>query len=255
MLPVLQIGPLSIRTPGLVLLAGLWAALEVASREGVRRGIDGNKVYNLGFYALVAGVLGARMGFVLFHPLLYIRITPLSRFVGSVFSPTPGTEVPWVGVLLAAGVAAYLIRRWQLDPLALADSFAPAFAIMGIAIGLADLLSGNMYGMETRLPWAIDLWGAARHPTQLYLALACAANLAVLLRLRSKEDALPPGSLFQVSLAILSLAVLLIEPLRADSPVLIAGVRTWQVIALGVLVAALAGFAWRAPAAQPDGGP
>jgi hypothetical protein len=54
---------------------------------------------------------------------------------------------------------------------------------------------------------------------------------------------------------ILSLAVLLIEPLRADSPVLIAGVRTLQVIALGVLVAALAGFAWRAPAAQPDGGP
>jgi len=32
-------------------------------------------------------------------------------------------------------------------------------------------------------------------------------------------------------------------------------VRTWQVIALGMLVAALAGFAWRAPAAQPDGGP
>jgi phosphatidylglycerol:prolipoprotein diacylglycerol transferase len=252
MLPVLQIGPLSIRTPGLVLLAGLWAALEVASREGVRRGIDGNKVYNLGFYALVVGVLGARMGFVLFNAVLYARITPLTRFVGSVLSPTPGTEVPWVGVLLAAVVVAYLIRRWRLDPLALADSFAPAFAILGIAIGLATLLSGDMYGVETRLPWAINLWGAARHPTQLYLALACAGNLALLLRLRSKEDALPPGMLFQVSLVILSLTVLLVEPLRADSPVLAAGVRTWQVIALGVLAAALVGFAWRAPVTQPD---
>jgi hypothetical protein len=34
--------------------------------------------------------------------------------------------------------------------------------------------------------------------------------------------------------------------------VLAAGVRTWQVIALGVLVAVLVGFAWRAPVAQPD---
>jgi phosphatidylglycerol:prolipoprotein diacylglycerol transferase len=252
MLPVLQIGPLSIRTPGLMLLAGLWAALEVASHEGVRRGIDGNKVYNLGLFALVAGVLGARLGFVLFHPVLYAHITPLNRVIGSVFSPTLGTEAPWVGVLLAAIVVAYLIRRWKLNPLALADSFAPAFAILGIAIGLANLLSGSMYGVETRLPWAINLWGAARHPTQAYLALACAGNLALLLRLRSKEDALPPGVLFQVSLVILSLTVLLVEPLRADSPVLVAGVRTWQVIALGVLAAVLAGFAWRAPVAQPD---
>ncbi len=50
MLPILQIGPLTLRTPGLTLLAGLWIGLEVASREGARRGIDPNKVYNLGLW-------------------------------------------------------------------------------------------------------------------------------------------------------------------------------------------------------------
>jgi phosphatidylglycerol:prolipoprotein diacylglycerol transferase len=251
MLPILQIGPFSLRTPGLALLAGLWAALDAASREGQRRGVDGDKTYNLGFYTLAAGVLGARLGFVLLNLPLYTSITPWKRAVGSALSPTPGTEVAWVGLLVGAGVAAYLIRRWRLEPLALADSFAPAFAIMGIGIGLASLLSGDYYGVETRLPWAIHLWGAARHPTQVYLALACAANLAALRRLRSEGH--PPGFVFQVFLVILSLTLLLVEPLRADSPVIAAGVRTWQVIALVILAAALAGFAYRAPTAGSDG--
>jgi phosphatidylglycerol:prolipoprotein diacylglycerol transferase len=193
MLPILQIGPFSLRTPGLALLAGLWVALDAASREGQRGGIDGDKTYNLGFYALAAGVLGARLGFVLLNLPLYTGITPWKRAVGSALSPTPGTEAAWAGLLVGAGVAAYLIRRWELDPLTLADSFAPAFAIMGIGIGLANLLSGDLYGVETRLPWAINLWGAARHPTQVYLALACTANLAALRRLRSKGLPGVPG--------------------------------------------------------------
>jgi phosphatidylglycerol:prolipoprotein diacylglycerol transferase len=251
MLPILQIGPLSIRTPGLALLAGLWVALDVASWEGQRRGVDGDKTYNLGFYALVAGVLGARLGFVLINLPLYTGITPWNRAIGSALSLSSGTEAAWAGALVAASMAVYLIRRWELDPLALADSFAPAFAIMGIAVGLANLLGGDYYGVETRLPWAIDLWGAPRHPTQVYLALACAANLIVLWRLRTREH--PPGFLFQIFLVIFSLTVLFVEPLRADSPVVAAGVRSWQVIALVMLAAALAGFAYRAPATRPDG--
>jgi phosphatidylglycerol:prolipoprotein diacylglycerol transferase len=250
-LPILQVGPFAIRTPGLALLAGLWAALDLASREGQRRGVDGDKIYNLGFYTLVIGLLGARLGFVLLHLPLYITIMPWSRAIRSALALMPGTESAWVGVLLAAGVAAYLIRRWELDPLALADSYAPAFAVMGIAVGLANLLSGDLYGVETHLPWAITLGGATRHPTQVYLALACAANLAVLRRLRA--EGYPPGFLFQVFLVIFSLTILLIEPLRADSPVLAAGVRTWQVIALAMLAAALAGFAYRAPIAPTEG--
>ena len=104
MLPLLQIGGLTIRTPGLALLAGLWIGLEVASREGIRRGIDGEKLYSLGFYALIAGILGARFGFVLLNLDLYTGITPWTRALLSVFALAPGTESPWAGVLVAVGV-------------------------------------------------------------------------------------------------------------------------------------------------------
>lgn len=253
MLPLLQIGGLTIRTPGLALLAGLWIGLEVASREGIRRGIDGDKIYNLGFNTLIAGILGARFGFVLLNLDLYIGITPWTRALLSVFALAPGTESPWVGMLVAVGTAAFLTRRWKLSALALLDSFAPAFAILGIGIGLANLLSGDYFGIETALPGGIDLWGAKRHPTQIYFTAACIVMLIVLWRLRDDpgDKVRPEGFSIQIFLIMFGLAVLLIEPLRADSPVIGSGIRLWEIIGLAGLALSLVGFAIRAPTQLP----
>ncbi len=270
MLPLLQIGSLTIRTPGLALLAGLWIGLEVASREGVRRGIDGDKIYNLGFYTLIAGILGARLGFVLLNLDLYTGITPWARALLSVFALATGTENPWIGVLAAVGTAAFLVRRWKLPPLAILDSFAPAFAILGIGIGLANLLSGDYYGIETTLPWGINLWGSKRQPTQIYFIVACIAILIVLWRLRpmpspagkrsgkakrsareSAQNDRPEGFPLQIFLIMFGFATLLIEPLRADSPVIGPGIRLWEVIGLTGAALSLVGFAIRAPEELP----
>jgi phosphatidylglycerol:prolipoprotein diacylglycerol transferase len=254
MLPVLQVGPLAIRTPELPLLAGLWIALEFASREGARRGIHPDRVYNLSLLMLAAGVIAARIGFVLFHLDLYMRITPWTRAAFAVFAVSSGTEVWWIGLLAALGAAVRAVRRHDLSPLDLADSFAPAVAVMAIAIGLANLLGGGMLGGPTGLPWAITLGGAPRHPVALLLALTGGVALMLVLRRRARRESrppAPPGALIQLVALVLSVGILLIEPLRADSPVIGPGLRAWQIGALVVLVAALAGFALRAPA-SPD---
>jgi phosphatidylglycerol:prolipoprotein diacylglycerol transferase len=252
MLPLLRIGPLTLRTPGLALLAGLWLGLEIASREGVRRGIHGDRIYNLGFYTVVAGILGARLGFVLLNLGLYTRLTPWVQALGAVFALTPGTEIAWIGVLAAVGVAAFFIRRWQLSPLAVADAFAPGAAIFAAGIGLANLLSGDYYGVETTAPWGIYLWAARRQPTQLLFILSAVRILYLLLRLGRDPSRRPPGLLAQVLVTLLSLAILLIEPLRGDSPVVGDGIRVWQVIALVGLAGGLATFASRAPVVAPE---
>jgi prolipoprotein diacylglyceryltransferase len=261
MLPILQIGGLSLRTPGLALLAGLWIGLEVASREGMRRGISGDRLYNVAFYGLIAGVLGARLAFVVAHLGLYASITPWTRVLTSVFALASGTEIGWAGVLIGLAVAAFFTRRWNIDPLDLADALAPGVAIVAIGIGLANLLSGNMVGIESRLPWAIPLRGARRHPTQIYFMLFAALALFAAWRRRAPQSAAgkrskkaaatanpPPGTVMQVVLLILSVGILLVEPLRADSPVIGHGIRVWLVVAVGGVVAMLAGFAARAPA-------
>jgi len=268
MLPILQIGGLSLRTPGLALLAGLWIGLEVASREGMRRGISGDRLYNVAFYGLIAGILGARLAFVIAHLNLYLSITPWTRALTSAFALATGTEISWAGVLIGLAVAAFFTWHWQLDPLDLADSLAPGLSIVAMGIGLANLLSGNMIGVESRLPWAIPLRGADRHPVQIYFMLVAALALFAALRLRAPQAAsgnrrgkakqragtvtdTPPGTVMQIVLLILSAGILLIEPLRADSPVIGAGIRAWMVVAVVVIVAMLAGFAARAPS-RPD---
>jgi len=265
MLPILQIGGLSLRTPGLALLAGLWIGLEVASRQGMRRGISGDRLYNVAFYGLIAGLLGTRLAFVVAHLNLYLSITPWTRALTSAFALTTGTEIGWAGVLIGLAIAAFFTHRWHIDPLDLADSLAPGMAIAAIGIGLANLLNGHMLGVESSLPWAIPLRGADRHPTQIYFTLFAALALLAALRLHSPQSAdgkrwektgkpakpdaeIPPGTVMQVVLLILSAGVLLIEPLRADSPVIGAGIRTWLVVAVVVMVTMLAGFAARAPA-------
>src|SRR5688572_10425140 len=114
MLPIFQLGPFSLRTPGLALLIGVWIALDMAEKIGMKRGIDGSRTYNLGLITLVVGIVAARLSFVLMNLSLYTEIRPLTRAALSVGALAPGTELPVVGVMIAGAMAAMLIRRWHL---------------------------------------------------------------------------------------------------------------------------------------------
>ncbi len=50
---------------------------------------------------------------------------------------------------------------------------------MMLAVPLANLASGDAFGAPSSLPWAIELWGAARHPVQIYEAVAAGLILWV----------------------------------------------------------------------------
>ena len=67
MLPIIQIGPIALPTYPLLLLAGLWAGLALAAYRARQLGLDGDHVYNAGLYGLIAGIIGARVWFVLSH--------------------------------------------------------------------------------------------------------------------------------------------------------------------------------------------
>jgi phosphatidylglycerol---prolipoprotein diacylglyceryl transferase len=245
MLPLLQIGPLTIRTPGLILLAGLWFSLETASRRGTARGLNEDRCFSLGFYAVIAGIVAARLAFVVAHFAVYSGLGSIGRVLGSIFSLSPGTEIVPVGLVGCLVCAIALARLWRIPMVQLADSYAPALAMMGVAIGVANLLGGEMYGVETDLPWAIPLWGGIRHPTQLYFAIACLGLYGVLWRVEKTQ---PQGGVMTRTLLLgIGVILLLIEPLRADSPTLIEGIRTWQVIGLVMILAGMSLFAWHAP--------
>lgn len=248
MLPFVQVGPLTLRTPGLALLAGFWIGLEISSRFGRRRGICDDVVYNVGFWVVLGAVLAARFVYVLLNLGVYTGIEPLGRGLLAVIAPVPGNENPIAGVLVGIGIFIYLARRNGVDLLTLLDAFVPTIALMAAAIGLSNLFGGDLYGIEANIPWSIELWGAERHPTQLYLFGAGLLILASQMWLEYRSDSdLEPGAVFQIGMLALGAALLLIEPFRADSPVILDGIRLWQVIALGVMLLSLSGFVVRSP--------
>ncbi len=105
--------------------------------------------------------------------------------------------------------------------------------VLAGGLALADLASGDGYGSAVSLPWSIELWGAARHPTQVYQLIAVGLIAAIVLKIDRVFD----GLRFGLSIALYAASRLIIEAFRGDSAV-INGVRTAQVWSLlGLLVA------------------
>jgi len=237
MFPVIQIGPLSFQAPGLILLIGLWLGLIIAERLAPKFNANPNHIYNLVFVTLIAGLLGARLSYVLENLEIFLQ-SPLN-----LFSLNPGLLDPIGGIAVGLVVAIIYVNRKQIPLWRTLDALTPFFAIMWVAWGLSNLASGKAFGSETLLPWGIYLWGATRHPTQVYQILAGFSALIIIWPGRSpaKSACQVPGATFWLFLAWGSVAWMLVEAFRGDSILLPGGVRTAQVIAWLVLAVSL----WR----------
>ena len=233
MFPLIRIGPFSLSTGGLMLLAaailGVWLLGRIAR---VRGGDHLSAQADALFYPVVISALvGARLFYGIFNLDVYGR-TP------SLFWALRVGDIAWPGALLGGSVASYAWSRWRrFDMLALADSAALALPLPQALGSIGLLLSGEAAGLPTALPWGVPLLGTLRHPTQIYTALAALLLLAVLVQLA--RHASQPGVLWIVYLGGQGLTWLLIEALRADSLVLPGGVRVVQVVGLVLLLSAL----------------
>lgn len=231
MLPVLQIGPAAIQLPALILIAGVWFGSLVAERAALRLGLLPENIERMVFVALLAGVVGARLGHVLRFFDVYLQ-DPLA-----VFALTPVTLWPDVGLMTGGVVALVYGQRHHLPLWPTLDALSIGGAAFAVAIALAHLASGNAFGAPASLPWSINLLGAQRHPSQVYELLAAGVALAILLRWRSGASL--PGSEFCLFVSLTAAARLVLEAFRGDSLLWFGGVRAAQVISLLVLLAAL----------------
>ncbi|MBE9524695.1 MAG: prolipoprotein diacylglyceryl transferase [Chloroflexi bacterium] len=165
MLPILQIGPLAIQTPGLILLLGLWLGLSLSERLAPRFNSDANSLYNLVFFALVAGLLGARLGYAMQNMQHFIA-SPIS-----LVSLNPGLLDISSGLAVGLLVAFIYGNRKALHLWSTLDAITPMLAVFAIALALSHYASGSAFGSVTTLPWGIYLWSAKRHPSQIYEAI------------------------------------------------------------------------------------
>jgi phosphatidylglycerol:prolipoprotein diacylglycerol transferase len=177
MCPVLfRIGSFSLPTYGLLVAVAFLAGLYLAGRLARRAGLDSEALTNLGVYAALAAIVGAKLFMVALnwryyadHPGQLFSLSALQA--GGVF---------YGGLLAALAVAIWYSRRAGLPPLETADVLAPAAAI-GHAIGrLGCFAAGCCWGKPTTVSWSVVFTdpvahenvgvplGIHLHATQLY---------------------------------------------------------------------------------------
>ena len=239
MLPVLPLGPVSLPVPGLLIILGFALGSWWAERAAPRLGLRAKAVSDVIFYGVLGGVVGARLFMVLRAPEAF-RASPRS-----ILSLNPALLDPIGGVLTGLAVAGWLASRWGIPWPRLADALAPFFAVLQVALALRAAARGDMFGLPTDAPWGVPLWGAVRHPTQLYWAAGALLILLWVARSLQGDEvrSWPPGGLFWRFAAWSAAWYVFVAGFRGDSPVSPAGWRLDQVA--GVLVLAVALFQWR----------
>jgi phosphatidylglycerol---prolipoprotein diacylglyceryl transferase len=218
MFPVLiKIGPLTIHTYGFLIATGFLVALALAAREAKRKDIPHERVVDVGFYALVAGIIGSRIFFIATnwqhysaHPLDMVKIWE-------------GGLVFYGGVLFALPTVIWYAKKKAFPLWQAADIWAPSIAI-GHAIGrLGCFCAGCCYGKPAEgLPWAVTftdpdslaIIGTPLHPTQLYESAAELLNFFILITLRRRQTF--EGQLFLLYILNYSIIRSVIELFRGD---------------------------------------
>lgn len=236
MFPILHLGPLAIQVPGLFLLVGVWIALNLVEREAPRYKLSAGILSNLILVGLIAGIVGARLWYVVRFIDVYIE-NPLS-----LFSLNPSTLAAEEGMLTGLIAAVVYGGRKDLHLLQTLDVLTPGLAVFGVALGFSHLSSGDAFGTPSSLPWAIELWGEIRHPTQVYEILVALLSLVLVWQIRKWK--VFPGFLFLSWLGLAALSRLLIEGFRGDSVIVFGSLRSAQVVSLVVLVVVLFGMHW-----------
>ena len=236
MLPILHIGPLAIQTPGLILLIGLWLGLSAAERQASRHGLNASQVYNLVLASVITGIVAARLAYAGRYPAAFLD-NP-----ASLFSLNPGLLDAWGGAAGALLAALLYGRRSRLPFWPALDGLTHLLAVFALALALSHLASGDAFGAPADLPWSIFLWGASRHPSQLYEATAALFILLALWPGKGLFQPGVPGTRFLGFIALSAAARLFLEAFRGDSVLLLNGLRQAQLLAWLVLALSLWGL-------------
>jgi phosphatidylglycerol:prolipoprotein diacylglycerol transferase len=244
--PELDLGPITLQTFGIMFALGFIAAGALVARRLVELGRPVDWAYEMIFAALIGGIIGARVDFIIQN---YDSVS--DDLLGNIFS---GAGLVWFGGAIGGAIGVVLWARWRgILNQTLLDLAAPGLAI-GYAVGrIGCQLSGDGdYGVPWDGPWAMAYPDGTVptevevHPTPIYETLALGIATYVLWRLR---DRLRPGLLFAVYLVIAGSERFLIEFIRRNEDVAI-GLTQAQLLSLAM---AIAGVAWLVAAARRPG--
>lgn len=189
-----RIGTFPVTTYGLFLAIGMLLALFVASRLAARDGLPRERIYDLGLWTLIGGLIGSKVLMFFVEDNVQIFSLDFLRSGGVYYGG-------FLGGFLALFI---LIRIYKLPFWKVADAFAPGLAL-GQAFGRQGCFAaGCCWGKPTDLLWGVHFSDAGHeytgvpiygpdgsdlylHPTQLYESFFMLLVFGLLIYLHRKK--------------------------------------------------------------------
>lgn len=236
--PVLQMGPLEVRWPTLILIISLIIVMVMGVLELKRAGmaIVWSRTVGLCLSFVIGALIGGRVLYVLDNP---------EEFSGHPELIFGLNGILMYGVVIGALLAVFIYTRFgRISFWEIGDAIAPG-AMLGLAVyRVGCIINGCCYGVPSGLSWAVMYTNpnsvaplyTLLHPTQIYHLVLCLIAFAVLWLLRGKLK--PAGSLFLLWLVLLAITDLPVRLFRAGHPFLF-GMQQAQLIGILFLLVAL----------------
>ena len=144
---------------GLMLVLGVYAAIELGRFLANRNGINGDYFVTMGLIALAAGVFGARLSHVLENLDIYTsdQRSAWENFKAAINLSSGG--LTFYGGFIFAAIVLVLYLRWRKIPIRLAADIVAPCLMLGLAFGrVGCLLNGCCWGQicdREEVPWAM----------------------------------------------------------------------------------------------------
>ncbi|ASE10573.1 prolipoprotein diacylglyceryl transferase [Kocuria rhizophila] len=246
----IHLGFLTIHFYALCILVGMALAVWLTMKRWRRRGQDPDVLWDIVFWAVIAGIVGARA--------YHVLVTDPRGYFGPGADPLAVLRI-WegglgiMGAVLFGAAAAWVVSRRNGIPLhVFADCVAPALLLAQAVGRWGNWFNQELFGKPTTLPWGLEISPLSPnfpqglppdtlfHPTFLYESLWDLLGVVVLL-LVDRRVGDTHGRIFALYMVYYGVGRMLIEMfLRVDPALMVAGVRvhvwTSLLIVLGGIV-------------------
>ena len=243
-----SIGNIDIKWYSLLILAGIIIAFFLADFRAKKMELNKDFIFDVGFWVVVFGILGARLYYVLFNWGLYKNdLLEIFRIWNG------GLAIH--GGLIAGFITLFVYcKRRNVELFKITDIAVPS-VIIAQAIGRW----GNFFNSEAHGPITsfenlknlkvipdfviegMNIRGVYYHPTFYYEFLWCLLGFCLLLLISKLIKSLKTGQLTCIYLIWYSVGRFFIEQLRTDS-LMIGPIKMAQLISLLLIVVGVIGF-------------
>ncbi|GAX03201.1 diacylglyceryl transferase [Secundilactobacillus pentosiphilus] len=240
-----HLGPIQVHWYGIIIASAVIIAVTLAVREGGRRNVDADDIYDMILYALPAAIIAARIYYVAFEWPYY------SQHLSEIIQIWDG-GIAVYGSLIGAGIVVFFFCRSRFIPVWLMLDIAAPTVIMAQGIGRwGNFMNQEAFGQITSLSFLQGLHlphfiisqmlinGAYRQPTFLYESTWDILGFIVLMSLRHRQGLFKQGEVFLSYVIWYSFGRFFVEGMRTDSLMLFNTLRVSQLLSVALFIGAI----------------